>query len=65
MFTWWSLHGSGASEDVLAALGEELRANAAGSRICADAGEDDDGEPARAGSQNSELSESVSRTGRE
>lgn len=65
MFTWWGLQGSGASEDVLAALGEELRANAAKSRVCADAGQEDNGEPARAGSRNSELSESVSRTGGE
>ena len=65
MFTWWGLNGSGASEDVLAALGEELRANAVKSRVCTDSGQDDDGEPARAGSQNFELSESASRTGRE
>jgi hypothetical protein len=65
MFTWWGLNGSGASEDVLAALGEELRASAAKSRVCADAGQDEDGELARAGSQTSKLSGSVSRTGRE
>jgi hypothetical protein len=65
MFTWWSLHGSGASEDVLAGLGEELRANAAKSPVCADAGPDEDREPARHGSRKPELSELVSRTGRE
>ncbi len=65
MFTWWGLNGSGASEEVLAALGEDLQANAAKSRVCADAGQDDDGALASAGSRNSELSESESRTRRE
>jgi hypothetical protein len=65
MFTWWGLNGSGASHDVLAELGDELRANAAKSRICADDGQVEDGELARPGSRNSELSDSVSRTGRE
>jgi len=65
MFTWWGLNGSGASDEVLAALGEELRANVAKSRVCADAGQEENGEPARAGSQNPESPESVLRTGGE
>ena len=63
MFTWWGLNGSGASEEVLAALGEDLRAIAAKSRACADAGQKYNGQAA--GSPNSELSESVSPTGGE
>lgn len=65
MFTWWGLNGSGASNDVLAELGDELRANAAKSRICADDGQVEDGEPAQPGSLNPEFSDSVSLTGSE
>ena len=65
MFTWWGLNGSGASNDILAELGDELRARAAKSRICDDDGQVEDGELARPGSPNPELSDSVSLTGSE
>ncbi len=65
MFTWWSLHGSGASEDVLAELREELLAIADKSRVCAEADNEGNENLSQARFRNSELSASVLPTDRE